>query len=309
MPKIDIGFGSLISAVFSFETQSIQGKDGPEFPVLVVPYELQLYAYKNVNEPGMPVHPVTCLYIAGELWSPQQKVAARFHDDIAYYAPDLASQHTTRGNLEIPLDILTVARIEQARTGELVAALKLRALLALHTPGSNQNVQTFGVAEAKASGFTIPKSHWVDRILPRLGYDRLELFEVRLSSATSSDHGLPKAVGEIRQARDFLVDGEWDKAVAHCRNAIETIPGSRPVQLSGTPTFGLRVDTFVQEQLGNRLQSEQAKMLADGMKSLWSVCSRSVHPSSSGGFTRPDAEFIVRNTMAIVEYVGKLLSQ
>jgi hypothetical protein len=308
MPKIDIGIGALTLAVFSFETQAIQGKDGPEFPILVIPYELQLYAYRDMNEPGTPVHPVTCVHLAGEFWSPQQKVAARFHEEIAFNAPDLGPPHTTRGYLEIPLDVLTVVRLEQARTGELVAALKFRSLLAIHAPGGDHSVQKFIVAEARGSGFTIPKSHWVERILPQLGYGRIELLEVRLSPNISTDHGLPKAVSEIRKARDFLVDGEWDKAVAHCRNAIETIPDSRPLQLEGTPKLALRVDTFVHDHLGNKLGNEEAKFLADEMKLLWSICSKAAHPSSSSGFNRPDAEFIVRSTMAITEYVGRLLS-
>ncbi len=87
MPKIDIRFAGLTIATFIFETQTIQGKDGPEFPILVIPYELQLYAYRDSNEPGMPIHPVTCLYLAGEPWGPQQKVAATFHEEIAYNAP------------------------------------------------------------------------------------------------------------------------------------------------------------------------------------------------------------------------------
>jgi hypothetical protein len=308
MPMIDIRIGSLTIAAFSFETQTITAKDGPDFPTLIIPYEFQLYAYRDANEPGMPIHPVTCLYLAGELWSPQQKVATKFQEEIAYNAPDLISAHITRGYLEIPLDIFTLTKIEQARTGDLAGALKLRAFLAIHAPGVNQGVQKFSIAETQGSGFSIPKSHWIEGILPQLGYGRIEILEVRLSPTATSDHGLPKAVSEIRRARDFLLDGEWDKAVAHCRIAVETIPDSRSLQLNGTPKFALRVDTFINEHLGGRLGTEEARFLADGMKSLWTICSRTVHPSSSTGFKRADAEFIVRNTMSIVEYVGKLLT-
>jgi hypothetical protein len=270
---------------------------------MIIPYELQLFAYRDMNESGTPIQPITFLHLDGELWAPHQKVAARFHEDIA-----LSSPHPMQGYLEIPLDILTVARIEHARIGDLAAALKFRALVAVHAPGTSQGVQKFVIAEAQANGFSIPKSHWIERILPQLGYGRLELLEVRLSPTASPDFGLPKAVSEIRQARDFIINGDWEMAVTHCRMAIESIPDSRPLQLTGTPSFALRVDTFVNEQLGSRVGTEQGRFLAERMKSLWAVCSKPVHASTSGGFKRPDAEFIVRNTTAIVEYVGRLFN-
>lgn len=299
MPKINIGIGASTLAVFSFETQNIAGKDGPEFPLLTILYDLQLGHYRNSSESGVPIHPVTCLYLAGELWS-QQKVVARFHEDLALVSPNPA-----QGYLEIPLDILTVERIEQARPGDFVGALKCRALLAVHAH-DNGSVEKFVMAESQPTGFSISKSHWIERILPQLGYGRLELLEVRLSNAMPPDYGLPKAVAEIRRARDFFVAGEWDKAVAQCRMAIETIPDSRPLKLNGTPRFAQKVDTFVNEHL--KVGDEEAKFLAGGMNALWAVCSRPVHPSAST-FRRADAEFILRNTTAIVEYVGRLLSQ
>jgi hypothetical protein len=70
----------------------------------------------------------------------------------------------------------------------------------------------------------------------------------------------------------------------------------------------LRVDDFVSDHLAPRLGQEEARFLADGMKSLWRVCNRPARPAASDGFRRPDAEFIVRYTTAIVEYVGSLLN-
>jgi hypothetical protein len=74
-----------------------------------------------------------------------------------------------------------------------------------------------------------------------------------------------------------------------------------------TTKFAVKVDTFVNEHLSGRLGNDQAKLLADQMKALWTVCSKAPHPSGVT-FTRADAEFILRNTMAVVEYVGRLLA-
>jgi hypothetical protein len=309
MPKIEIRINNHNIALFSFETQEISAKNGPEFPVLMIPYELQLHDYEDPNERGTPVQPVTCVYLAGELWSlPQQKAAANSREELAYCAPVPGSQIASRGYLEFPFDILTVARMEKSRTGDFGAALKFRSLVAIHAPGAVQTVQRFAIAESQTSGFTISRSHWIERILPELGYGRIELLELRLSRAIAPDRESPKALGAIRRARDLLVDGDWDKAVAHCRIAIETIPDSRQLQLNGPHQFDLRVDTFVRDQLVPSLGKEEARFLADGMKSLWRICTRPVRLAASDGFKRPDAEFIVRYTTAIVEYVGSLLN-
>jgi len=78
--------------------------------------------------------------------------------------------------------------------------------------------------------FAIPKSQWVEQLLPQLGYGSLQLIEVKISSGVMAA-GIPKAVEEIRQARAYLLDGDWEKTVAHCRNVLETILDSRPLQL------------------------------------------------------------------------------
>jgi hypothetical protein len=306
MPKIEIRTNRLNIAVFNFETQEISAKNGPKCPVLRIPYELQLSAYRDSNEPGTPVHPVTCVYLAGELWSLPQ--AAKSREELAYCAPVPGSPTASRGYLEFPFDLPTVARIENGRTGDFGAALKFRSLVAIHGPGAGQGVQRFAIAESQTSGFTISRSHWIEKILPELGYGRIELLEVRVSPSLSTNEDSPSAVGAIRRAKDLLVDGDWNKAVAHCRIAIETIPDTGTLQLNGMPEFDSRVDTFVTELLVPKLGKQEAKLLADGMKSLWRFCGKPVRTGYSDGFKRPDAEFIVRYTTAIVDYVGSLLN-
>jgi hypothetical protein len=306
MPKIEIRTNNLTIAVFNFETQEISAKNGPQCRVLRIPYELQLGAYRDSNQPGTPVHPVTCVYLAGELWSLPR--AAKSREELAYCAPVPGSPTASRGYLEFPFDLPTVARIENGRTGDFGAALRFRSLFAIHGPGPGQGVQRFAIAESQTSGFTISRSHWIEKILPELGYGRIELLEVRVSPSISAEEESPNAVGAIRRARDLLVDGDWNKAVAHCRIAIETIPDTGALPSNGTSEFDSRVDSFVKELLIPKIGKQEARFLADGMKSLWRVCGGPIHPASSDGFKRPDAEFIVRYTTAIVDYVGSLLN-
>ena len=128
---------------------------------------------------------------------------------------------------------------------------------------------------------------------------------MRISNGVRPE-GLPKAVQEIRQARSYLAEGDREKAVIHCRKTLEAILDSRQLQLPTSSRFAQKVDTFIHDHLS--LSDKQARLLAEEMKLLWEVCSPSAHPSPQDYFKRADTNFIVRNTTAILEYVGKLLA-
>ncbi len=307
MPKTNINLNSTIVGQLSFEMQYIHATGGPDFPKLGFLLDLSLSAYRNMAKAGQPIiHPVTCLFLSGEFSSPRDRTVAEFRDDIGLYAPDMSYPRSTQVRLQIPLDLIKIGRIERSRTGDLSAALTFRALLAIHSQSGE--VQRFEIGRVETIAFDIPKSQWVEKILPGLGYGGLELLEVRIDSSIRPE-GLPQSVQELRQAQKYLNEGEWEKAVAHCRNAVEAIPESRNLQLpAGHTALAVKIDTFVNEHLGSKLGDKQAKLVADELKLVWEVGSKAVHPTAPDYFKRADAEFIVRNTMALVEYMGKLLA-
>ncbi len=305
VPKTNITLDSTTVGQISFEIQNIYARSGPDFPQLCITLDLSLSAYRNFNETGQPVRPLSCVLLSGEFCAPPERKITEFRDEIALYAPDVDRARTTQLQLQIHLDIIKVGRIEQMRDGDLRAALVFRPLLAIH--GQGGAVERFEMGRVEAIAFAIPKSEWAERLLPQLGYGGLELLEVRVAGSVRPE-GLPQSVQELREAQKYLNEGEWEKAVGHCRNAVEAIPESRNLQLpAGRTSFAVKVDTCVNEHLGAKLGEMQAKLVADELKLLWEVSSKAVHPTAPDYFKRADAEFIVRNTMAIVEYVGKLL--
>lgn len=304
MPKTEIGLdrGGGSIAKIAFEIQNIHASGGPEFPKLTFPLEIKLTA---IQEYQKPVHAVTLMLLRGELYSPQQTQVTTFSDDTALFAgANHAPERQLR--LEIPLDLTTVARMEQSREGDLWAGLKFCALFAIHVSPEGV-VERFETGTTEPLYFAIPKSQWLEKLLPQLGYGRLELIEVRISNGARPE-GIPKAVEEIRQARAYLADGDWGKAVTHCRNTLETILSSRQLQVPPASKFRSKVDAFVNDHIGSKLADKQAKLLADEMNLLWEVCSEAAHPTVPDYFKRADANFIVQNTTAILEYVSKLLA-
>lgn len=308
MPKINIGLQSGTShiAKMSFETERIHALGGPElFPKLVFLFDVRLSPWTDISKVTHVMHPVTWLTLFGEFCSPEQRPVAMFRDEINLYA-DTKYSPETQLRLEIPLDLFTVARIEQTRDGDLRAALNFRAMFAIHLSGG-LGVEKFEAARVEPLVFTIPKSHWVDKLLPGLGYGKIELIEVRIPEGIRGQ-GLPEAVKEIRQARSYLLNGDWEKAVGHCRNTLEIILDSRQLQLPPASKFNLKVDTFIEQHLSAKLGGKQSKLLAEEMKLLWEVCSKAAHPSPQDYFSRADANFIVQNTTDILQYVSGLLA-
>lgn len=304
MPKTNIGFdsGGHIGKI-SFEVQNVHAIGGPEFPKLIFNLDLQMSPLKPYPPPENLIHPLTWMFLSGEFCSPEQRAVASFRDEVNFYA-DASHSPERQFRLEIPLDLITVERIEQSREGDLRAALTLRGFFAVHISGGT-GVHRFETTRTEPINFTIPKSQWIEKLLPQLGYGRLELIEVRIPSGSRAD-GLPKAVQEIRQARAYLLNGDWEKAVAHCRNTLETILDSRQIQVASTSPFRLRVDTFIEQHLSPKLPGKQSKLLAEEMKLLWEISSTAAHPTPLT-FNRADANFIVQNTTDILVYVSGLL--
>lgn len=308
MPKADIGLasGGLVGKM-SFDTQNIHAIGGPDFPKLIFSLELRLSPFKGTRRSDQTeqLHPLTWMSLSGELSSPEQRAVVQFRDDVNVYA-DGSYNLETQFRLEIPLDQMTIERIERSRDGNLRAALKFDGFFAVHSPNGGC-IERFERTRIETMSFIIPKSQWVEQLLPQLGYGTFELIEVRMSNGVRAE-GLPKAVEEIREARKYILDGDWDKAVGHCRNTLETILNSRQLQVPATSPFRMKVDEFVRDHLGSRLGGKQSKLLAEEMKLLWEVCSQAAHPTEADSFHRDDANFILRNTIAIVELVSRLLA-
>jgi hypothetical protein len=287
-----------------FELTSIYGSGGPDFPLLTVRADIGLSPYIDHSQGQSTRYIVTLIRAAGQFCSPEQRVVARFGEDIAHIASDPSFVSTNQVSFEIPLDHVVLARIEKDRTGgDLRVQLKFNLLFALHA--ANGQFREFVSGRVDGLTFVIPRSEWVDRILPALGYGGLELLEVRYGMSTVA-RSLPKAVAEINEAKKYLLEGDWEKAVGHCRKSLEVVLDSRPSSLPTTAKFRDKVNAFICDNL-TTLGEQQAKLLARQMELIWEVSSQAAH-ASPATFVRADAEFLLRTTMALVEYFGRLLN-
>jgi hypothetical protein len=273
-----------------------------EPPTLNMRAEMKMRPLIQRGQQQPTFHPVTLLRVIGEFRSPEQRVVARFQDDLPFFASDPNRDATNQVVFEIPLDLLAIDRIEAERNGgDLRVGLKLRLLAALHGANGAVNFHSGSVSDMNV---TIPRSDWVEKYLPALGYGGLEILEIRYGSGVEAK-GLRDSVAEIKEAKKYLAEGQWDKAALHCRMAIEQILTSKPASAT-SPHFEQKVNTFINDNLPG-IDDTEARMLSEQMKLIWKAASTAVHGNPQHTFKRADAEFVLRMTMAIVEYFGRLL--
>lgn len=249
--------------------------------------------------------PVTLLRIIGEFRSPEHRVLARFQNDEPLFAQDPRYDAKAQVTFEIPLDVLTIHRIEGERNGgNLKVGLRLRMLFALH--GANGGVTFHGGGLHSDLVFTIPRSQWVDEHLPGLRYGGLEILEIRYGSGLIAE-GLRDSAEEIKEAKKYLAEGQWDKVALHCRKSIEGILTAKsPAAALPNIRFDQKVNTLITDNLPG-IDDAEARLLFDQMNLIWQVTSTAAHGAPQHTFKRADAEFVLRITMAIVEYFSRLL--
>lgn len=152
MPKIDIQLDSSVIGSINLDPQDIYGHGGPDFPVLNIRIDFGITPYQQYGEPG--IKPLTCLSFEGEFCSPPERTVARFqHSDCHYSSRKDTRTFTSQITFNVPLDLRTVDHIEQARNRNLQAAIKLKPLLAMHSP-DDKVIETLRYAPVSEIGRT-----------------------------------------------------------------------------------------------------------------------------------------------------------
>ncbi|HJH27191.1 MAG TPA: hypothetical protein C5S37_10620 [Methanophagales archaeon] len=315
MPKDDFSISSWSTrSDISLEVDRISGVGGPEYPQLHIPVEFTL----RPSEKKGKIKAYSLLWLRSSLHIENIKIGEGFSEPIAEYSwPHLSPRQIS---IEIPLDHYRIEKIEERRQGDIQFRLSGSALIAEHPSiakaGPNERQEYKTDVENFTTGnfnitFSIPQSHWIDKILPGLGYGKVKLIEVPIPEKIVPDT-FQKALTELQESQRYFVEGDYDKVVAHCRSAVQLIPAARPIDLSGLdkPSFNGKVREFLKQNLSTFLTNSKQEFIENIIKATWKLGSIPHHPSSSlGYFNRADAEAIMLVTTALLAYVGKLLKQ
>jgi HEPN domain-containing protein len=143
----------------------------------------------------------------------------------------------------------------------------------------------------------IPRSDWLDTILPSLGYDKILLVEVPLPQHPTASEELKEAIQYLEQARDSLKHEKYKPAVQHCRQAKEVL-----IKRSG----GALKDLLVPLIGNTKTKAVDDTLLA--FKDLYEASSHAPRPNEERvEFTRDDAAFAVNSLTFILDYLSHVL--
>ena len=313
MPKADFDVDGLSTrGAISFDVDRISGAGGPEYPYLFIPGEFTLIPEEREGK----IKAYSLLWLKSSLYVGDKKFGEGVSEAIAEYSwPHLSSHQVS---IEIPLDLYRIEKIEERRRGDISLRLSGSALIAEHPSvtktGPDKRQEYKKDVEEFTRGrfnipFSIPHSLWVDKILPGLGYGKVKLIEVPIPEKIVPDT-FQKALTELQEAQRYFVEGDYDKVVAHCRSAVQLIPESLKIDLSGIerPGFNDKTKKFLDE-FSSFLNDSKREALETIIKATWRLSSVPHHPQPSGYFNRADAEAISQVTTTLVAYAGKLLKQ
>lgn len=194
MPETSLTIRSDSRSKIRVEPTEIRAEGGVVYPRLIIPTRLVLNPVKGYDgkEQQFVIMDVQCnLFLQDRTF----KIADAIAYSVAFkvYNPNTPFNHT----IEFPMDPHRIGKIEEIRIGtDLKIRLDLRFLIGLYESvclqdeGKEQTKDFLTEFESPLAQLNIevPKSHWVEKILPSLGYSEYFLVEI------------PKGTKVIREA-------------------------------------------------------------------------------------------------------------
>lgn len=288
MPEISFAVDSCSVGTIRFEPQSFRGEGGIDWPRLVGAIEIGVkprdVEVEHPNQKGQRVAAIQHYSILGlraQLSvghsNAQNLIAESSYEAVVYESHEWLNQHQS----VFPLDMHRISRIEAQRSGD--ASFRIRFHLTLLKHG-------LVLPKNRAAGFdsfqtvtcdqylVIPKSQWIERVLPGLGYGKYKVVEIPIPSAMMREPFL-EAIASFEKAQGYFVSEDFDKAVAHCRDVLELIPHKfKPEEAVAEGTkFNERVRAAVKEQFGKKLSDSKINYVCDLIKAHWNLTSRTHH--------------------------------
>jgi hypothetical protein len=298
----------------------ISGQGGSAFPQLNVLLDISLKSAEVQNRMGTgmsiptgedPIQDYTLHQIYGTLFFIS---GGDLRGPIAFHSLPLSlfSRPATKGQvvLNIPLNVYQLRQIEEQRIGDISLKFDFTFEFAKHYPVARQ--QVFAPIEKFETNFlsmtvTLPRSVWVDKVLPGLGYGKIYLVEVP-TPEKSIGGTIIKAVEEFQLAQQHMLQGDYNKVLNHCRNALERLSNARKYEGSKeNPSFADKIDSLL-SVLPGVPTGARGDNLRRILKDLYGLTSMPEHPSPPH-FTRDDAEMTIQITTAVLSYIGKFLSR
>jgi hypothetical protein len=213
--------------------------------------------------------------------------------------PRMSPDTPTTTRFYTELDHYRLAQVEKIREGgDLQIRMELSFII---------NIYSFGnLAMRLPSGVSIdgriPKSDWVERILPQLKFKDVSLIEI--PKIENPEFG--EVINEINDAWKQYSMGEYDKVLTGCRKAMEAL---------GNIVKNKGLEKEVPDEKGEKKtvpdwekavgDEKIGEIIAAFVKKLFGFLSPGSHYGKS--INREDAELAILTTHALANYVARKL--
>lgn len=193
--------------------------------------------------------------------------------------------------------------IEKNRKGELHFGIEFTLLILVrknYQPSIDLyfSAHDFWTTDISNVTFYVPRSVWIEKILPKFGYRNLKLFEIPLS------HNLLKeAYGDIifefDKAEQYFNAHDYNKCVAHCRNTLDALHRN---------LLKIKKQEKVETSFNwmETISTETLKWVTEIDKANFSLASKSHHVGHKKDFKRFEAEAIYLIVLGLLNYVGNV---
>jgi hypothetical protein len=174
--------------------------------------------------------------------------------------------------------------------------------------GGRRHLIAYGECYANLD-LNIPRSIWVDRILPNLGYCEKRLLEFSIPKSAEMASEFKKALAELELADREYVKGAYGEVIVRCRSALIAATSAFKLDLGDEKAqFRIRVRAFKEQYLVPVVGETQGQLVADLMESLWVPLSAGSKPDGRQA-DKEYSELILSLTCSTLAYVGRALRQ
>lgn len=287
---------------------------------------------ENVSGQGAGVYPRICFQVTLDIqnergWHRKQDVQAwtfglltgellAGHEKVADVRPysvsrdrhgnqDYPSQEHL--NIEVSLDAWRIEWLEQKRAGKSFEAT-LRINLQVQMFGRNSHTSDFpcgllGVVSITGDiPFTVPDTHWREKVLPGLGYGKvmvIELPTVSLEACQALDHSY-KALEKAQ--RQFAL-GLYDDTVGSCRVALDQF--FEYVEKEGEPCKKI---PKLKKSWEGRLGASTYRWLDESLAIIKDKANKP-HHSPNNHFDRLESQMLMMITTALISFAASQMEE
>lgn len=209
--------------------------------------------------------------------------------DSSYFHPVLKvskGYHNYKIKFEFPFVFGTINKVEEIRTGDL--ALEIRTQLQLFF--QNSDTDSYFSSASTNLEFKIPRSHWVENILPSLNYGKYIILEIPLNN-----NSIGKAWNYIEKAEKSFNEWNSKDVYANCREAGTLLDSMVKTKFSENPDIKKWEKAFSYFNGSASLNLHQEDI-------------KKKKPVGDFEIKKSDAEFILISTKVLYNYAIKFLN-